>query len=406
MLLFAGAVATFVWSFDRTPQIAITDRVTPIPSPSPTPEPLLVHVLSGPVYVKEENATQEATIVEDTSIEEGARVRTGDTGRAEIRYPNDSVTRMNYNSEVLVKEFSSSPQNSLVELLQGSIWSRVTKLLGQESFQTETEGVVASVRGTAYRMSLLPNGAREVMVAEGLVNVQPDATTEAFPVAANTQITLNSKPNSVPVIRTIQEDQNNDEWTKFNLEKDSEMIERKPDRFSHAEQKKVLGTSTASGQEKKTGEGTDKPGRSGNGNSGSGGTNAPRGNGNGADTGANKSKGKGQDNAEGRGGGGRSGGVSDTIQDILPTIAPIIPTAVPVIPTSVPILPTTPPAAEPTGSQNCNGLGNPNCNGEPPGQVDKDKDKDKDKVKDKDKNGLSVGVSAGGLQVGVQLGGN
>lgn len=112
---------------------------------------LKIHVFSQPVYISTASATEEAKVQEGQIIPEKATIRTGSTGRAEISYPNQSVTRLNFDTTVHVSTFSPDPQTSVIDLLKGSIWNRVAQLLGKESFSTETGAMVATVRGTAYQ---------------------------------------------------------------------------------------------------------------------------------------------------------------------------------------------------------------------------------------------------------------
>lgn len=195
-------------------------------------------VLSSPVYIKTADTSSEVEVMESVEVKNATIIRTGEKGRAELRYPNKSVTRLNFNSKVEIKEITKNPQTSLLRLLQGSIWNRVTKLVGRDSFRTETGFMVATVRGTAYRMGILPDGTNLTLVAEGTVNVSMD--DETYEVDENRRLSFNPDKDEKPKVVDFDVAEQADEWTDFNLEQDKQWMEQNSDVFKD----NVLGAQT------------------------------------------------------------------------------------------------------------------------------------------------------------------
>lgn len=201
-------------------------------------------VLSEPVFIQLPNSTAEAEIREAVEVKAGTIVRTGETGRAELRYPNKSVTRLNFNTTLEVEQIDEQPQNSILRLIQGSIWNRVAKLLGRETFSTRTETMVATVRGTAYRMGILEDGTNVVMVQDGEVNVGIQEE-EPVQMTENKRMTYLPESDEDPLIEDYDIEAGADDWTLFNLEQDEQWMEENSASFEDD----VLGASTENTEE-------------------------------------------------------------------------------------------------------------------------------------------------------------
>ncbi len=191
--------------------------VTPIPVESS----LKLVTLSKPVFVTLPEATQEAEMNGTMQLKAGSIVRTGKTGRAELHYPNKSVTRLDFNTKIEIKQIDVNPQKSIIELIQGSIWNRVAKLLGRETFVTESATMVATVRGTAYGMSIQPDGNELVIVEEGAVGVDTPTGEEQI-IRADTSFAVQPHSETAPVVEKVNVNTSADEWIQFNLNRDAQ----------------------------------------------------------------------------------------------------------------------------------------------------------------------------------------
>jgi hypothetical protein len=86
------------------------------------------------------------------SIREGDTVRTDATGRATIRYTDESFTRLDVDTTFTVVELTDDEgeRSTAGNLETGRTWNRVEDLAETETFGTEGAGAVAAVTGTAY----------------------------------------------------------------------------------------------------------------------------------------------------------------------------------------------------------------------------------------------------------------
>lgn len=153
------------------------------------PEPRLVHesdqlktVASSvaPIGVLSLNGGA-ATVTRGTDVEnaeEGVELQPGDTvtvttGTVTIVYPDTGASYLPAGTTVTLLPDGQGEGSVFVQvdLAAGSIWSRFERLFGSdERFSVTGNGVVATVRGTAFGMELV-DGMADVLVADHDVDV-------------------------------------------------------------------------------------------------------------------------------------------------------------------------------------------------------------------------------------------
>jgi len=122
-----------------------------------------------------------ATLVRgDVSVdaEDGTELLPGDTlkvtsGTVLIVYPDSGASHLETGTEVTLLPDGDGKGSvfAQVELTAGSIWTRFERLLGtEETFSVSGNGVVATVRGTAFGMEIV-DGEADVQVADHEVEV-------------------------------------------------------------------------------------------------------------------------------------------------------------------------------------------------------------------------------------------
>lgn len=185
-------------------------------------------------------------------ISTGDRVRTLDSSAASIIFFDNSVMRLDENTEITLTELHIDSENYLdqdvdVELLSGRVWSRIMNLLDLDStYEVETSSVVATVRGTAFSMSVGDRGETEVDVTESQVALTMFKATsdtgeiiktnpKKINIGAGQFIkrgpTKNTKPGEFVDIANINPQQINEErlksnWYLKNIAKDEDFAQR------------------------------------------------------------------------------------------------------------------------------------------------------------------------------------
>lgn len=136
-----------------------------------------------PVGVLVLEANERATITrggESTDAQDGTELLPGDTlkvvaGTATIVYPDAGASSLDQGTEVTLLPDGSGEGSifTQIELASGAIWTRFERLLGNdERFSVNGNGVVATVRGTAFGMQLAGEAA-DVQVVDHNVEVGP-----------------------------------------------------------------------------------------------------------------------------------------------------------------------------------------------------------------------------------------
>ena len=111
-------------------------------------------VMKGEVYVNGEK------VGESRILEVWDKIETGSGSRALINFFDNSVTRLRDNTVLEISELDVNPDNRmetniLLKLDAGEVWSKVTKIVTQNSsFEVETYNTIAAVRGSAFDIAV------------------------------------------------------------------------------------------------------------------------------------------------------------------------------------------------------------------------------------------------------------
>jgi len=178
-------------------------------------------------------------------LSQESSLKTGEESKAEVSFRDGSVARVDQNSELGFTELAGDAKNQRVEsrLAVGRLWANVKKLVGKNSsFKTQTTTAVAAVRGTVFRLNLLPDSTTELYVYEGEVTVKPfwakaqpswppkevegpkEVTMEEWTEIVRAQMKLIVKPDKART-RLVEgfnpQEDLKDEWVMWNKERDA-----------------------------------------------------------------------------------------------------------------------------------------------------------------------------------------
>ena len=145
VILLVAVLSVFVWYYQSTKVSKKSDIQNILVDK--TEKLILLYPLSGDVSfkIKEdgifEKATTSPTIIPNQSI-----VHT-DNGKASVLLPDNSSISLDNNTEITV---NFSEKNTSIYQSFGATYHRVEKLLSGSSYQVQTAGTLASVRGTKF----------------------------------------------------------------------------------------------------------------------------------------------------------------------------------------------------------------------------------------------------------------
>jgi hypothetical protein len=141
--------------------------------------PAALLVFSTPVDVGK-NDSGYMPAASGQSLDAGGSVRTGDTGRATIQFPDGTLTRLSPNTTVTVQaaQLSNGGQLKSATLLQkiGRTLSVVQHLTGGATFNVGGHSVSAEVRGTEFEVLVRGDGSNLIKVFDGTVKVSGKTT--------------------------------------------------------------------------------------------------------------------------------------------------------------------------------------------------------------------------------------
>ena len=137
-----------------------------------TPKQVIVIEVKPEVSVKQAGADAFLPIDDSAVVAQGAEIKTSASGKARLVYPDGTVTILDGNTVIALTTLENDGRRSRIELVFGSIVSKVKNILGTgEYYQVQTENVVASVRGTVFATEHR-NKISKVYGIQNRVNVQ------------------------------------------------------------------------------------------------------------------------------------------------------------------------------------------------------------------------------------------
>lgn len=170
-------------------------------------------------------------------------------GEVQLLYPDYGVSILSEGTNLIVLPAQGADDKGLsaqIILEAGKIWTRLEKVLGtDESFSVESSDVVATVRGTAFGVSIV-NGELDIKVADSQVAVTTreamkgavDLVKKAVYVSAGNAIKVNPKllsagenPRNVLLqnLRKVSETEKKDIFYRFGTQKIDPVNLKKPD---------------------------------------------------------------------------------------------------------------------------------------------------------------------------------
>ncbi|OGN08227.1 MAG: hypothetical protein A2750_01260 [Candidatus Yanofskybacteria bacterium RIFCSPHIGHO2_01_FULL_45_42] len=191
-------------------------------------------VVEPEVYVKKTGDTEFQKISGTAEIGVGFEVKTSAAGQAEITYPNGTTVSIEENSRIKIAALAKDGSQSHIELIGGSVWSRIKKILGADDYyEVETENTVASVRGTIFAMSY-SNGVSDLYVLENKVKAKAkDPQTKKIleetvvEIASEEKIAFDNKALAAGIRKFAKEKMKDDDFKKKFVERHLKKLQDK-----------------------------------------------------------------------------------------------------------------------------------------------------------------------------------
>jgi hypothetical protein len=171
--------------------LAVGAATAPLAVPN---EPATLHVESGRVDLKKANANDWTQATEGAVITPGDSLKTDSTGEASVNLFDQGEIRLDHDTEITLTDAlwdANTPDVFLgsVFLSTGKLWSRLFDFVSPDSgFNVRTESTVATVRGTVFSVSALPDGGAWVYVDDHTVNVKTPTDSQALTNGQHAQI--------------------------------------------------------------------------------------------------------------------------------------------------------------------------------------------------------------------------
>ncbi|MBI5804976.1 FecR domain-containing protein [candidate division TA06 bacterium] len=146
--------------------VQLTAKATPVAK---------VSFVVGDVKTQKPEKNDWKKVTFDQPLAAGEKVKSTEDARAEIAFSDGSIIRVDANTQLAIEELSKSPKKGLSasgKVWSGKVWANVNKVSKKSKFELESPTAVAAVRGTVYRMTVMPDSSTKVAVYQGEVKVE------------------------------------------------------------------------------------------------------------------------------------------------------------------------------------------------------------------------------------------
>jgi hypothetical protein len=133
-----------------------------------------VQFIEGTVEVYDEPNDEWIKIRNNHVLVEGNVLKTNEESKCEVKLDDGTLLKLEADTVIGLGElnFEDGGSNTLMDVLQGSVLMKITKLTGTDEFNVETVSAVAGVRGTEFTVTVTGEGEDavvELKVLEGAV---------------------------------------------------------------------------------------------------------------------------------------------------------------------------------------------------------------------------------------------
>ncbi len=156
---------------EDTAELIAEEDLSPVEAPRY--EQAIITFLSGDVFIRENDQWIYAEIGQLLESKDALKVAAG--GYCELQFGDRAVIRLEEDTELALNAIGLEPGTARVglELVQGSVISRVMKLSNNERYTVKTQSVACGVRGTEFRVQNIQGADTVLAVQEGTVAVLP-----------------------------------------------------------------------------------------------------------------------------------------------------------------------------------------------------------------------------------------
>jgi hypothetical protein len=146
-------------------------------------------------------------LTEDVTLASGTQVQTGENSSVVLTFPDDSKTVAAPNTELEILRMSSLPNgNRGVIVISQTLGQTFNVVQTSDSvnsrFEIRTPAARVVVRGTEFTVIVDEQGATEVLVAEGIVEVIAMGTTVSLTAGESTMVIPGQEPASPTAVPT------------------------------------------------------------------------------------------------------------------------------------------------------------------------------------------------------------
>ncbi len=206
------------------------------PEPQKELREAILKVEKGEVDLRRGSDSQ--TINTSAVLKEGDMITTGSKSEAMIVFADDSVVRLNENTQIFLSTIDLSEKEKQIDMLQsfGETWHKVSTLLGNDRYSVRHGDTIVGVRGTVFDLRIPAKKKIQLSVISSQVEVINARTKKSQLVKERNALLYDEEKPEFNLSSKLYEDLSSSPWFENNNKADEVLDELKktePDLFEY-----------------------------------------------------------------------------------------------------------------------------------------------------------------------------
>lgn len=196
-----------------------------------------IKIIKGKVYIKDKEEDKDfKEINTDTEIQIGNVIQTDQNAIAIIYWPDDSITRLNSNTTIIIKNIyvnNDDVTDTQIEneLLNGELWTKSLNLInGKSKIEIKSNNVIAGIRGSSFNIKKNNNQLTASSIEHSMyVKTQ----YEEKQIFENDEAIVDTNDPQLKIkIQPININEKDSNWWNLNKEEDNKFIKELKNDFN------------------------------------------------------------------------------------------------------------------------------------------------------------------------------
>lgn len=185
----------------------------------------ILMVEKGEVSLQRQSETE--TVTDSAVLKEGDMVTTKADSKATIVFADDSIVRLNENTQLYLTVIDLESENKTIDMMQsfGETWHKVENFMSGDLYTVQHGNTIVGVRGTVFDMQVREQNKVLVSVISHKVEVADRLAKKSEEILENSAFLYDEKQHVFKVSEKLYKELSSTDWFEVNRKADKAIQE-------------------------------------------------------------------------------------------------------------------------------------------------------------------------------------